>query len=38
MLIAWLRAAHKDAPMPKEKTLSNKLGDLLRRLAANAPP
>jgi hypothetical protein len=38
MLIAWLREAHKDAPMPKEKTLSNRLGELLRRLAANAPP
>jgi hypothetical protein len=38
VLAAWLKEAHKDAPAPKEKTLSNKLGVLLRELAGGARP
>jgi hypothetical protein len=36
-LIAWLEEAHKGAPVLKEKTLTNKLGALLRKLEREAP-
>jgi hypothetical protein len=36
-LIDWLRLAHKDAAVPREKTLTNKLGSLLRQLAVSDP-
>jgi len=37
VLIVWLKSAHKGAPVPKQKTLTNRLGELLRELAAGAP-
>jgi hypothetical protein len=36
-LIAWLKEAHKGAPVPKEKTLTNRLGALLSKLKGEAP-
>jgi hypothetical protein len=36
VLIAWLKEAHKGAPAPKEKTLTNNFGALLRKLEREA--
>jgi hypothetical protein len=36
-LIAWLKDGHKGAPVPEQKTLTNKLGALLRELKREAP-
>ena len=35
VLIAWLNETHEDAPVPKEKTLTNKLAPFLRDLATD---
>jgi hypothetical protein len=35
VLIAWLQSTHSDAPVPKEKTLKNRLAELLRELEAS---
>lgn len=37
LLIGWLKLAHAGAPVPQQKTLTNKLGALLRELAGNGP-
>jgi|GEM_PF-6898714 hypothetical protein len=38
VLRAWLQSAHPGAALPEPKTLTNKLGALLRELAKDAPP
>jgi hypothetical protein len=38
VLIAWLRSTHSGAPVPKEKTLTNRLAGPLRELKASGPP
>jgi hypothetical protein len=36
VLIAWLKAEHKDAAVPEQKTVTNRLAGLMRELGASA--
>jgi hypothetical protein len=38
VLIAWLQSTHSGAPVPKKKTLTNRLAGLLRELKASGGP
>jgi hypothetical protein len=38
VLVDWLKAIHPDAPLPTQKTLTNRLSPLLRELARNHSP